>query len=66
LLQVVPWGSANTSVSIPFGTILPRLLQQGYDIKTVQELLGHKNVKTTTIYTHMLNRGRLAVRSPLD
>jgi integron integrase len=42
------------------------LLQQGYDIRTVQELLGHKDVKTTMIYTHVLNRGRLPVRSPLD
>jgi site-specific recombinase XerD len=42
------------------------LLQQGYDIRTVQELLGHKDVKTTMVYTHMLNRGKLAVRSPLD
>lgn len=42
------------------------LLQHGYDIRTVQELLGHKDVKTTMIYTHVLNRGGLAVRSPLD
>ena len=42
------------------------LLQSGYDIRTVQELLGHKDVKTTMIYTHVLNRGGLAVRSPLD
>ena len=42
------------------------LLQQGYDIRMVQELLGHKDVKTTMVYTHVLNRGRLAVRSPLD
>jgi integron integrase len=42
------------------------LLQNHYDIRTVQELLGHKNVKTTMIYTHVLQLGGLAVRSPLD
>jgi integron integrase len=41
------------------------LLENGYDIRTVQELLGHKSVKTTMIYTHVLNRG-LGIRSPLD
>jgi integrase len=42
------------------------LLENGYDIRTVQELLGHKDVKTTMIYTHVLNRGGKSVRSPLD
>ncbi|MFQ5549112.1 MAG: integron integrase [Woeseia sp.] len=42
------------------------LLETGYDIRTVQELLGHTNVKTTMVYTHVLNRGGRAVRSPMD
>lgn len=42
------------------------LLEDGYDIRTIQELLGHKNVKRTMIYTHVLKRGGRGVTSPLD
>ena len=42
------------------------MLERGADIRTVQELLGHKDVRTTEIYTHVLNRGVRGVTSPLD
>ena len=42
------------------------LLEAGYDIRTIQELLSHSDVKTNMVYTHVLNRGSLGVQSPID
>jgi site-specific recombinase XerD len=42
------------------------LIEGGYDIRTVQELLGHDDIRTTMVYTHVLNRGGRGVQSPLD
>jgi site-specific recombinase XerD len=42
------------------------LIENGHDIRTVQELLGHASVKTTMIYTHVARKNRLGVKSPLD
>ena len=48
------------------GSKRPRLFEAGYDIRTVQEMLGHRDVKRTMIYIHVLDRGGRGVRSPID
>jgi len=60
----VPWLYDRT-IRFPH-SVAAHLLADGYDIPTVHERLGHKDVRTTMIYTHVLNRGGCGVRSPAD
>jgi len=72
LQRAVRRAAQSTGIAKPVGPHVLRhcfathLLEAGYDVRTVQDLLGHKDVATTQIYLHVLNKPGMGVRSPLD
>jgi integrase len=63
---MIPKGPPAEMEKAEIEAFLTHLLESGIDIRTIQQLLGHKDVKTTMIYTHVAEHGVLGARSPLD